>query len=78
MPLDKATIRDRLENDFIYHRPFGNQQERYVALREGGKRLAQLVVDLSPVSREQSLALTNIEQAIMWANAAIARNEEET
>ena len=29
----------------------------------------------APQSREQSLALTNVEQAIFWANAAIARNE---
>jgi hypothetical protein len=27
-----------------------------------------------PDSREKSLAMTNLEQAVMWANAAIARN----
>jgi hypothetical protein len=32
-------------------------------------------VEHTPESREQSLALTNLEQAVMWANAAIARRE---
>ena len=30
-----------------------------------------------PESREKSLAFTKLEECIMWANAAIARNEIE-
>ncbi|WP_417754191.1 hypothetical protein [Slackia isoflavoniconvertens] len=30
-----------------------------------------------PESREKSLALTKLEECIMWANAAIDRNETE-
>ena len=66
-----------LDNVFSYHPPVGSQKERYVALRDGGKLLAQLVQDNTPPSREQSVALTNIQQAVMWANAAIAINEQE-
>jgi len=29
----------------------------------------------TPESREQSLAITALEEAVMWANAAIARRE---
>ncbi len=36
--------------------------------------LAEFLIDTLPVSRELSLALTNIEQCMFWANAAIARN----
>lgn len=39
------------------------------------KELAYMICQNTPTSREQSLALTNLEQAIFWANAAIARNE---
>lgn len=67
-----------LENNFTYHKPFGNQAERYQQLRDGAKALAQQIVLQTPESREQSLALTNLEQAVFWANAAIARNESET
>lgn len=64
-----------IDVNFTYHRPFGDQQERYEALRAKAKELAILINTTTPSSREQSLALTNLEQAVMWANAAIARNE---
>lgn len=44
-------------------------------LRDAGHELAKLINDKTPASREQSLALTHLEDAVMWANAAIARNE---
>lgn len=66
---------NRIQNDFTYHPPIGDQQQRYVTLREMGKKLAMAIVELTPPSREQSAALTNLEQAIFSANAAIARNE---
>lgn len=52
-----------------------DQPARYLALREAGHQLALLIASETPPSREQALALTNLEQAVMWANAAIARNE---
>jgi hypothetical protein len=66
-----------LDNVFTYHRPFGSQPERYVAIREKAKELAALIQSTTPESREQSVALTNVQQAVMWANAAIAINEAE-
>jgi len=66
---------DRIERDFTYHPPKEDQQERYVYIRDTAKDLAFLILENTPVSREQSLAITNLEQAIFWANAAIARNE---
>lgn len=66
---------DDLANRFTYHAPSGNQTERYEDLRAGAFGLAELIVETTPHSREQSLALTKLEEAVMWANAAIARNE---
>ena len=63
-----------LENIYTYHAPKEGQPEKYTSLRSKGKELAQLVTSLAPASREQSCALTKIEEAIFWANAAIARN----
>ena len=48
----------RLENDFTYHKPFGNQPERYEKLRSKAKELAVLMVLSCPESRELSVALT--------------------
>ena len=66
-----------LENNFTYHKPFGNQASRYQNLRDLAKELASMFLDYCPESRERSLALTKLEEAVMWANASIARNEKE-
>lgn len=64
-----------IERRFTYHAPKGNQQVRYERIRNFAKNLAYVIEQACPDSREKSLALTNLEQAVMWANASIARNE---
>jgi hypothetical protein len=64
-----------LQNRFSYHAPKGDQAERYEHIRAEALRYARLINENTPASREQSLALTHLEDAVMWANAAIARNE---
>ena len=70
-------MKQRLETNFQYHKPIGNQPERYELLRNAMKSVAYLIVMNSPISREQSEALTLLENCSMWTNAAIARNENE-
>lgn len=64
-----------IENNFTYHPPKPHQPEKYVSLRDKAKELAYLIHELCPPSKERSLAITNLEQAIYWANGSIARNE---
>jgi len=64
-----------IEHRFTYHPPHGDQPRRYTVLRGQGRALADLIDQLVPESREKALALTKLEEAIMWANAGIARNE---
>ena len=74
------TANDKLaqvENNFTYHKPFGNQPERYETIRSAAKELAKTILANTPASREQSVALTSLEEAVFWANAAIARNEKD-
>ena len=66
----------QIDNNFTYHPPSQSQQEKYGFLRDGAKELAYMINALCPESREKSLALTKLEESIMWANASIARNEE--
>lgn len=66
---------DDLEKNFTYHKPGPDQPERYTRLRAKAKEFAALVIELVPDSRERSIALTKIEESVMWANAGIARNE---
>jgi hypothetical protein len=44
--------------------------------RTWGIELAHHIVDTVPEGREQSLALTALQECIMWANAAVACHEE--
>ena len=64
-----------LNNRFTYHKPKEGQPEKYEKLRAAAKNLAWDICENCPESRERSLALTNLEEAIMWANASIARHE---
>ncbi len=65
----------KVANAFRYHAPIPGQEEKYEELRDSGSYLATRMLNLCPPSRERSLAMTKLEESIMWANAAIARNE---
>lgn len=63
-------------NRFGYHPPQsqeakdGHEQMRAVLATAAG-----MVAGLVPPGREQSLAITKLEEAMFWANAGIARNQ---
>lgn len=65
----------RVQKDFSYHPPKGDQPERYINIRETASAVALGLMQNCPPSRERSLALTALEECVMWANASIARNE---
>lgn len=69
-----AEKKAQIEHNYTYHAPKAGQPERYTQIREKAKELAHLIADVTPVSREQSLAHTHLETAVMMANAAIARH----
>lgn len=64
-----------IDNRFDFH-PATTAEKRgdHGSIREACKALAHTLDAKVPPSREKALALTNLEQAMMWANAAIARN----
>ena len=66
-----------LDHVFSYHKPTETQAEAYVRIREEAKGLARTLLLLCPKSRELSMALTHVQEAVMCANAAIAINTAE-
>lgn len=66
---------DELNHRFTYHPPKGDQPQKYEKIRESARLFSHVIAKLTPVSREQSLAIMKLEEAVFWANAAIARNE---
>jgi hypothetical protein len=69
--------RDDIYNRFAYHPPVPElqQAERYVMIRDRAFSFAEALIHNCPESRELSVALTHLDQVVMNANAAIARNE---
>lgn len=66
-----------LEERFNYHPPPTDSViYAHTTMRSAMLTAARNVVAKTPPCREQSLALTKLEEAMMWANAAVARNHE--
>lgn len=57
---------------FTYHAPEGDDVARYEQLREAGLRFAEVIVNLTPESADQTAAIRKVREAVMTANAAIA------
>lgn len=66
----------QIENNFTYHSPENHLEliEKYRTIRNEYKKMAYLLKENCPQSRELSVAMTNLETSMFWANAAIARN----
>ena len=63
------------DESFFPVEPKGDQTQRYQALQLEARRFAVLIDDLCPDSREKSLAITKLEESLMWADKSIAVNE---
>jgi hypothetical protein len=66
-----------LDRIFTYHPPKPDQVARFRALRELARQFANGIVELSKPSREQSMAISHVQEAVMCVNAAIAIHESE-
>ncbi len=61
-----------LNHIFAYHAPSLEQVKQYQTVRDAAKTFAQIIIDNSPASADQSVAIRKIREAVMVTNAAIA------
>jgi hypothetical protein len=74
--MGKLGLSLRLRHDFTNHPPSGPEVvARFEGCRDAALAMGDALIDLCPQGRELSLALTHLEQALMFARAAIARNQ---
>jgi len=64
-----------LANRFAHHAPSTDEvADLHEDIRAECMRLASFIAGNTPEGREQSLAITKLEEVTFWANAAVARN----
>jgi hypothetical protein len=63
-----------LTQRFETHEPSETGVQGIKTLRQEFILIAKAVDEIVPDGREKSLALTNLEQALFWANAGVARH----
>ena len=68
---------ETLENRFTYHAPRTNERAaQHDLVRKRVLDVATLFQEILPLGRELSLALTKLEEAMFWGNAALARQKD--
>lgn len=67
-----------LEHRFAYHAPTTEEKKNaHSAVRTKCLELAKFINEKVPEGREKSLAVTHLEEVMLWSNAAIARYIDE-
>jgi hypothetical protein len=66
-----------LADRFNYHPPKSEERRQaHQTVREECLLLARQLNGILPDGREKALAVTNLEQVMFWANAALARTPD--
>lgn len=73
--MSKEELLARIKHNHVCH-PADTEQKRdnHEAVRDWTYDCAEALIDVCPEGRELFLALTKLEEAMFWANAAIARH----
>ena len=75
MNQEKMRADDEVFDAFQYHPPSAEGVERQAELSARFVSIAHAINKLLPNGREKALVFTKLEEAKMWASAAVARNE---
>lgn len=74
-PLSEPRIASLVSKTFAYHQPSLESGAKIRRIREQFTALQGLIEATCPVSRECSVALTELETAAMWAIKSIVAND---
>ena len=61
-----------------HFKPHGDQSRRYIRINQETKNIAKILMHNCPPSKERSIALRKLEEARLWANQSIMKNEQDS
>ena len=64
-----------MKKQFAYHKPGDESLTKITQLREAFSALHTLIEEVAPVSRERSVAITELETSAMWAIKSVVSND---
>lgn len=67
-----------MKKTYAYHKPGQSGLDKITTLRQAFSELHDKIEALAPKSREQSVALTQLETTAMWAIKAVVCNDPES
>lgn len=70
-------MNEKIERDFIHHEPTPLSIMKITNILDRARGLARYIDETVPDSREKSLAITNLQQAMTWVKDAIILGQEE-
>ncbi len=71
-----ATPNLELLNRFVHHPPkYEDTAKKHEEIRALLSAVANDFDQMLPESREKAITMTKLEEAMFWANAAVARNQ---
>jgi hypothetical protein len=69
---------DDIANRFAFHAATTEEKrDAHTSVRQNCRALADFLNEKLPEGREKALAMTHLEEVMLWGNAAIARNSDE-
>lgn len=71
-PKPQPITLDEIKHRFGFHKATEQTGPMHATVRKAFISMAQVIVRLTPPGREQSLALTSLQEAAQWTNAAVA------
>lgn len=72
--LEAGMTQDEIDRRFNFY-PADSDRKRngHAAIRRAFKEMAEFIAEQVPDGREQSCAITALEESMMWSNAGYAR-----
>lgn len=67
---------DEIDRRIEHHAPTPAAVAAHQGMRAAARNFLYAIQEHAPDSREAALAVTKAEEALMWSNAAIARNHD--